>query len=73
MIKLQIRDTVLQSVLKGKSKKMKNKEAGIENEIAALERQLEICIKNDEEAVAEQLRVKKKELKNIMNTKQKEP
>ena len=44
---------------------MKTKEADIENEIAALERQLESCINDDKEVRVEQLRVKKRELENI--------
>jgi len=50
---------------------MKTKEADIENEIAALERQLESCIKNNKEAPAEQLRMKKKELEKIIEYKTK--
>ena len=40
MIKLQIRDTSIKYA-KAKTKKMKTEEADIENDIAALERQLE--------------------------------
>jgi len=70
MIKLQIRDTSIK-YSKAKTKTMKTKEANIENDIAALERQLESCINNDKEAVAEQFRVKKRKLENIIeyNTK----
>ena len=50
---------------------MKTKEVDIENDISALERQLESCINNDKEALAEQLRVKKRELKNIIEYKTK--
>lgn len=50
---------------------MKTKEVDIENDIAALKRQLESCINNDKEALAEQLRVKKWELENIIEYKTK--
>ena len=50
---------------------MKIKEVDIENEISDLERQLESCIINDKEALVEQLRVKKKELENIIEYKTK--
>lgn len=50
---------------------MKIKEVDIENEISDLERQLESCINNDKEALVEQLRVKKKELENIIEYKTK--
>ena len=59
MIQLQIRDTSVK-YSKAKTKKMKNKKP-ILRIIAALERQLENCINNDKEALAEQLRVKKRE------------
>ena len=72
MIQLQIRDTSIK-YSKAKTKKMKNKEADIESEIAALQRQLESCINNDQEALAEQLRVKKRNQRTLLNTKQKEP
>ena len=45
---------------------MKNKKTDVENDKAALEKQLENCINNDKEALAEQLRVKKRELKSIL-------
>ena len=70
MIKLQIRDTSIK-YSKGKIKKMKTKETDIENGISALERQLESCISNNKEALAEQLRVKKRELENIIEYKTK--
>ena len=70
MIKLQIRDTSIK-YLKAKIKKMKTKEADIGNDISALERQLESCINNNKEALAEQLRVKKRELENIIEYKTK--
>lgn len=70
MIKLQIRDTSIK-YSKAKIKKMKTKEADIENDISALERQLESCINNNKEALAEQLRVKKRELENIIEYKTK--
>jgi len=70
MIKFQIRDTS-NKYSKAKTQKMKNKEADIESEIAALERELESCINNDQEALAEQLRVKKRELENIIEYKTK--
>ena len=60
MIKLQIRDTSIK-YSKAKTKKMKTKEADIENVIAALERKLDSCINNDKEALTEELRVKKRE------------
>ena len=50
---------------------MKTKEADIENDIAVLERQFESCIDNDKEALAEQLKVKKREFKNIIKYKTK--
>jgi len=70
MIKLQIRDTSIK-YSKAKIKKMKAKEADNENDIAALEKQLESCINNDKKALAEQLRVKKRELENIIEYKTK--
>ena len=70
MIKLQIRDTSIK-YSKAKIKKMKIKEVDIENEISDLERQLKSCINNDKEALVEQLRVKKKELENIIEYKTK--
>ena len=70
MIKLQIRDTSIK-YSKAKIKKMKTKEAGIENDISALERQLESCINNKKEALAEQLSVKKREVENIIEYKTK--
>ena len=70
MIKLQIRDTSIK-YSKVKIKKMKIKEVDIENEISDLERQLESCINNDKEALVQQLRVKKKELENIIEYKNK--
>ena len=70
MIKLQIRDTSIKDS-KVKTKKMKNKATHIENDIAALERQLENCINNDKEALAEQRRVKKRELESIIEYKTK--
>jgi len=65
MIKLQIRDTSVK-YSKAKIKKMKTKIADIENDMAALERQLGSCVNNDKEALAVQLRVKKRELENII-------
>ena len=50
---------------------MKTKEVDIENDISVLERQLESCINNDKEVLAEQLRVKKRELENILEYKTK--
>ena len=50
---------------------MKSKEADIESEIATLERQFESSTNNDKEALAEQLRVKKIELENIIEYKTK--
>ena len=70
MIKLQIRDTSIKDS-KVKTKKLKNKATHIENDIAALERQLENCINNDKEALAEQRRVKKRELESIIEYKTK--
>ncbi|KAL9964015.1 hypothetical protein ACROYT_G027586 [Oculina patagonica] len=70
MIKLQIRDTSIK-YSKAKIRKMKNKEADIESEIAALERRLESSTNNDKEALSEQLRVKKIELENIIEYKTK--
>ena len=70
MIKLQIRDTSIK-YSKAKTKKMKNKEADIESEMGALERQFESSTNNDKEALAEQLRVKKIELENIIEYKTK--
>ena len=70
MIKLQIRDTSIK-YSKAKTKKMKSKEADIESEIAALERQFESSTNNDKEVLAEQLRVKKIELENIIEYKTK--
>ena len=70
MIKLQIRDTSIK-YSKAKTKKMKSKEADVESEIAALERQFESSTNNDKEALAEQLRVKKIELENIIEYKTK--
>ena len=69
--KLQIRDSSIK-YSKAKTKKTKNKETDVENDKTALERQLENCINNDKEALAEQLRVKKRELKNIIEYKTKE-
>ena len=69
MIKLQIRDTSIK-YSKAKIKKMKTKETDIVNDISALERQLESCINNNKEALAE-LRVKKRELDNIIEYKTK--
>ena len=51
---------------------MKNKKTDVENDKVALERQLENCINNDKEALAEQLRVKERELKSIIENKTKE-
>ena len=51
---------------------MKNKKTDVENDEAALEKQLENCINNDKEALAEQLRVKKRELKSNIEYKTKE-
>ena len=70
MNKLQIRDTSIK-YSKAKTKKMKNQEANIESEIAALERQFESSTNNDKEALGEQLRVKKIELENIIEYKTK--
>ena len=50
MIKLQIRETSIK-YSKAKTKKMKTKEADIENDLAALERKLDSCINNDKEAL----------------------
>ena len=72
MTKLQIRDTSIK-YSKAKTKKMKNKETDVENDIVALERQLENCTNNDKEALAELLRVKKRELESIIGYKKKEP
>ena len=72
MSKLQIRDTSIK-YSKAKTKKMKSKEADIEFEIAALERQFESSTNNDKESLAEQLRVKKIELENIIEYKTREP
>ena len=69
-IKLQIRDTSIK-YSKAKTKKMKNRETEIENDIAALERQLENCINNEKETLAEQLRVKRRELVGIIEYKTK--
>ena len=69
--KLQIRDSSIK-YSKAKTKKMKNKKTDVENDKAALEKQLENCINNDKEALAEQLRVKKRELKSIIEYKTKE-
>ncbi len=70
MIKLQNRHTSIK-YSKAKIRQMKNKEADIESEIAALERQFESLTKNDKEALSEQLRVKKIELENIIEYKTK--
>ena len=50
---------------------MKNKATHIENDVAALERQLKNFINNDKEALAEQRRVKKRELESIIEYKTK--
>ena len=65
MTKLQIRDTSIK-YSKAKTKKMKNKK-----NIAALERQLENCTNKDKEALAELLRVKKRELESVIGYKTK--
>ena len=70
MIKLQIGDTSI-NYSKAKIKKMKTKETDGENDISALERQLESCINNDKETLAGHLRVKKRELENIIEYKTK--
>ena len=70
MIKLQIRDTSIK-YLKAKTKKMKYKEADVEREIATLEREFESFSNNDKEALAEQIRLKKVELENIIEYKTK--
>lgn len=70
MTKLQIRDTSIK-YSKAKTKKMKNKETDVENDIVALERQLENCTNKDKEALAELLRVKKRELESIIGYKTK--
>jgi len=70
VIKLQIRDTSIK-YSKAKTKKMKTEEVDIENDIAALERQLESNTNYDKKALAEQLRVKKRELENIIEYKAK--
>ena len=64
------RDTSIKDS-KVKTKKMKNKATHIENDVAALERQLENFINNDKEALAEQRRVKKRELESIIEYKTK--
>ena len=70
MIKLQIRDISIK-YLKAKTKKMKYKEADVEREIATLEREFESFSNNDKEALAEQIRLKKVELENIIEYKTK--
>jgi len=50
---------------------MKTEEADIENDIAALQRQLESNANYDKQALAEQLRVKKRELENSIEYKTK--
>ena len=50
---------------------MKYKEADVEREIVALEREFESFSNNDKEALAEQIRLKKMELENIIEYKTK--
>ena len=50
---------------------LQSKVTALENDIAALKRQLENCINNDKEALAEQLRVKKRKLESIIEYKTK--
>ena len=50
MLKLEIRDASMK-YSKAKMKKMKNKEANTERELAALERQLEQDVNNDKEVL----------------------
>ena len=56
MLKLEIRDASMK-YSKAKMKKMKNKEANTEHELAALERQLEQDVNNDKEVLEEQIRL----------------
>ena len=70
MIRLQIRETSVK-YSKIKIKKMKNNEADVEGEKAALGRQLEGCTNNEKETLVEQVRVKKRELENIIEYKKK--
>ena len=65
MMKLEIRDASMK-YSKAKMKKMKNKEANIERELAALERQLEQDVNNDKEVLEEKIRLKKNDLESIM-------
>ena len=50
---------------------LQSKVTALENDIVALKRQLENCINNDKEALAEQLRVKKRKLESIIEYKTK--
>ena len=50
---------------------LQSKVTALENDIAALKRQLENCINNDKEALAEQLRVKERKLESIIEYKTK--
>ena len=50
---------------------LQSKVTALENDIAALKRQLKNCINNDKEALAEQLRVKKRKLESIIEYKTK--
>ena len=70
MIKLQIRDTSIK-YSKAKTKKMKYKKADVEREITTLEREFESFSNNDKESLAEQIRLKKMELENIIEYKTK--
>ena len=70
MLKLEIRDASMK-YSKAKMKKMKNKEANTERELAALERQLEQDVNNEKEVLEEQIRLKKNELESIMQYKTK--
>jgi len=70
VIQLQIRDISIKHS-KAKTKKMKYKEADMEHEKAALEREFESFLNYDKEALAEQIRLKKMELENIIEYKTK--
>ena len=50
---------------------LQSKVTALENDIAALKRQLENCINNDKEALAEQLSVKERKLESIIEYKTK--
>jgi len=70
MTKLQKRDTSVK-YSKAKTKKIKHKEADVEREITTLEREFESFLNNDKEALAEQIRLKKMELENVIEYKTK--